>query len=108
MENQEKILDIPVEHERNIFGGLDRFVKKIENTLQVNVILRDGSVKLLGTESRVAEAEHVFHELILLSERGNTITEQNVDYILSLTKEKSDIRFRENQLSPKRWGSKNM
>lgn len=95
MENQEKILDIPVEHERNIFGGLDRFVKKIENTLQVNVILRDGSVKLLGTESRVAEAEHVFHELILLSERGNTITEQNVDYILSLTKEKSDISLAE-------------
>ena len=95
MENQERILDIPVEHERNIFGGLDCFVKKIENTLQVNVILRDGSVKLLGTESRVAEAEHVFHELILLSERGNTITEQNVDYILSLTKEKSDISLAE-------------
>lgn len=95
MENQERILDIPVEHERNIFGGLDCFVKKIENTLQVNVILRDGSVKLLGTESRVAEAEHVFQELILLSERGNTITEQNVDYILSLTKEKSDISLAE-------------
>lgn len=95
MENQEKILDIPVEHERNIFGGLDCFVKKIERTLQVNVILRDGSVKLLGEENHIHEAEHVFQELITLSERGNTITEQNVDYILALTKEKSDISLAE-------------
>lgn len=95
MENQEIILDIPVEHERNIFGGLDCFVKKIERTLQVNVILRDGSVKILGGEHSIQEAEHVFQELIALSERGNTITEQNVDYILSLTREHSDVSLAE-------------
>ena len=42
MENQEIILDIPAEHERNIFGGLDCHVKKIEKTLHVGVITRDG------------------------------------------------------------------
>lgn len=95
MENHEVILDIPVEHEKNIFGGLDCHVKKIERALQVNVILRDGSVKILGSESGVEEALRVFEELCKLSERGNLITEQNVDYILSLTREHSDVSLAE-------------
>lgn len=95
MENHELILDIPAEHERNIFGGLDCHVKKVERTLQVSVILRDGSVKILGIEERVEEAGRVFRELLQLSERGNTITEQNVDYILSLTKEHSEVSLAE-------------
>lgn len=95
MENQEIILDIPAEHERNLFGGLDCHVKKIERTLQVNVILRDGSVKILGSEAGVREARRTFQELLQLSERGNTITEQNVDYILSLTKEHSEVSLAE-------------
>lgn len=95
MENHEIILDIPVEHERNIFGGLDCHIKKIERTLQVNVILRDGSVKILGSEAGVQEAERTFQELLQLSERGNTITEQNVDYILSLTRDHSDVSLAE-------------
>ncbi len=95
MENQEIILDIPAEHEKNIFGGLDCFVKKIEKTLQVNVIQRDGSVKILGGQKNTQEAEHIFQELIILSERGNTITEQNVDYLLSLAKEDSGVSLAE-------------
>ena len=68
-----------MEHERNLFGGLDCHVKKIERTLQVSVILRDGAVKLVGSKSAVEQAKNVFSELLTLLERGNTITEQNVD-----------------------------
>lgn len=95
MEHQELILDIPMEHERNIFGGLDSHVKKIERTLQVNVILRDGSVKVLGSKSGINAAQQVFRELIALSERGNSITEQNVDYVLALAREHSEISLAE-------------
>ena len=48
METHEVILEIPLEHERNLFGGLDCHVKKIERTLRISVILRDGAVKLVG------------------------------------------------------------
>ena len=51
METHEVILEIPLEHERNLFGGLDCHVKKIERTLRVSVILRDGAVKLVGSKS---------------------------------------------------------
>lgn len=95
MEDQEIIFDIPIEHERNIFGGLDCFVKKIEKALQVSVILRDGSVKIQGEKERIHQAEHVFGELITLSKRGNTITEQNVDYLLSLQRDHMEVSLAE-------------
>lgn len=85
MENREIVLDIPVEHERNIFGGLDLFLKKIEQSLQVDVIARDGKVKILGSDSQTKKAERVLQELLELSKRGSEITEQNVDYIISMT-----------------------
>ena len=85
MENREIVLDIPVEHERNIFGGLDLFLKKIERSLQVDVIARDGKVKILGSDSQTKKAERVLQELVELSKRGSEITEQNVDYIISMT-----------------------
>lgn len=85
MENRGIVLDIPVEHERNIFGGLDLFLKKIERSLQVDVIARDGKVKILGSDSQTKKAERVLQELLELSKRGSEITEQNVDYIISMT-----------------------
>ena len=95
MGKQEIILDIPAEHERNIFGGLDCHVKKIEKTLKVDVITRDGAVKIAGEGEHAKEAQRVFSELLTLSRRGNSITEQNVDYILSLTVEKSPVTLTE-------------
>lgn len=91
MEHQEIVFDIPVEHERNIFGGLDCFVKKIERTLRVDIILRGGSVRIVGSGDNVQAAKCVFEELLALSRRGSTITEQNVDYILSLKMEHADV-----------------
>lgn len=95
MENHEVTIDIPIEHERNIFGGLDCHIKKIERALQVNVILRGGSVKILGDGNKTSEALRVFRELLQLSERGNTITEQNVDYILSMAEEHLEVSLAE-------------
>ena len=84
MSTIESIIDIPIEHEKNVCGGLDAYVKKIERTLSVNIIERDGEIKIIGDEENVSKACSVFNSLIELSKRGNTITEQNVDYTLSL------------------------
>lgn len=94
MENQIE-LDIPVEHEQNIFGQLDKYVKKIEKTLGVSVVLRDGSVLVNGEEHALKHAEYVFSELLELSTRGNQITEQNVDYLLAMTKEEKSVSLAE-------------
>ncbi|MCI8566088.1 MAG: phosphate starvation-inducible protein PhoH [Lachnospiraceae bacterium] len=86
----ETILDIPMEHEKNIYGPFDSFVKKVERTLNVTMISRDGELKLIGPEPMVQKAKSVCHNLIELSKRGNTITEQNVDYALSLVFQEKD------------------
>lgn len=95
MAQEQIILDIPASHENNIFGGLDIHLKKIERALDIEVILRDGSVRISGEAENLKEARRVFEELLNMSERGNTITEQNVNYILSLAKEKSPVSMAE-------------
>ena len=82
-------IEIPAEHERNVFGQFDVFAKKIERTLHVTLIARDGKVKILGDERNVERAERTLTQLTELSRRGNVIQEQNVDYTLSLTMDDS-------------------
>lgn len=85
----ETMIDIPAEHEKNVFGQFDIFAKKIERALHVTLIARNGKVKVLGEEKNVERAQRVLSQLTELSRRGNTIQEQNVDYALSLTMEDS-------------------
>ena len=84
MSTIETIVDVPADHQRNVFGQFDVFVKKIERTLRVTMIARDGELKIIGPQGAVNKAKSVFNNLIELSKRGNLIMEQNVDYALSL------------------------
>ena len=86
----EEFIEIPVAHEKNIFGQFDAFAKKIERTLQVTLIARDGHTKILGEAQRVNQAKRVMEQLVEMSKRGNTITEQNVDYAISLVFEDNE------------------
>lgn len=91
----ETIIDIPTEHEKNVCGQFDSYLKKIERTLHVTMIGRDGVLKIIGPEQMVQKAKSVFSNLIELSKRGNTITEQNVDYALSLSFSENDSQILE-------------
>lgn len=83
----ETVIEIPAEHEKNIFGSFDAYIKKIERNLNVTMVARDGSLKLVGEAASVKTAESILMQLLELSRRGNTITEQNVDYALALSME---------------------
>ena len=63
---------------------------KTERTLKVTIIARDSDVKVIGAEGAVKKAAGVLNNLIELARRGNQITEQNVDYALSLTMEEKE------------------
>ncbi len=86
----ERQISIPAEHERNVFGQFDQFVKKIERSLNVTVISREGTVKVLGSETGADRAQKILSNLTELSRRGNVITEQNVDYALALSFEEKE------------------
>ena len=80
-------MNFPAEHGGNVFGQFDAYMKKIEKTLHVSLILRGDQLKCIGTQQAVNHAISVIDELLELSKRGNVITEQNVNYALSLSME---------------------
>ena len=85
MSIMEMILDVPHEHEANVFGAYDKYVKNMERTLNVTLVARDGGIKMIGDEIQVKKAARVMNQLIELSKRGHEITEQQVNYALSLS-----------------------
>ena len=91
----ETIIDIPAEHQQNVCGQFDEYLKKMERTLHVTMIFRDGSLKIIGPEDMIRKAKSVFSNLLELSRRGTAITQQNVDYALSLSFSENDHQILE-------------
>lgn len=83
----EASLKIPVELAEIVFGPLDRYIKKIEKTLQVTVLQRDSSIKIMGNNETVSKAVHVIKALSSLAANKGELTEQDVDYCLSLSED---------------------
>lgn len=87
MSLNEVSLRISTEQMANVFGQFDANIKKIERALGVTVITREDQVKIIGNESAINGAAEVFGQLAQLAQRGNVITEQNVNYALALLQE---------------------
>ncbi len=85
MAEKELILDIPLEHEMNILGDMDKYLRKLQRQFSVNIIDRDGLLKIIGEEENAEKTKEVLLSLLKLSQKGNRISEQNVDYAISLT-----------------------
>ncbi|MEY8516071.1 PhoH family protein [Lachnospiraceae bacterium 29-84] len=86
----ETVIDVPTEHMTNVFGQFDLHLKKVERAFGVTVVMRENKMKLLGSDRDVGKASRVFTQLFELSKRGSQITEQNVDYAISLTFEEKE------------------
>ncbi len=85
MSSLQKAIVIPEKHIQNVFGQMDINMKKIERAFNVSIVLRDEQLRISGEEAYVDKAEKVINELLSLSERGEVITEQNVEYAISLS-----------------------
>ena len=84
MSQSELMIEIPAEYEANVFGQFDVYVKKLERTFHVTLISRDGATKIVGERAAAEKVQRILNQLVELARRGNTITEQNVDYAISL------------------------
>lgn len=83
-------MDMPMEHMQKIFGTQDAYVKKLEQDLGVSIVDRNGSIVITGEEGNVGKAARVLDQLTIISERGNEIEEQSVDYAITLGKESQE------------------
>lgn len=80
----ETILDMPAKYSGQILGNFDENVKKIERSFKVSIVLRDEGLKVIGAKPNVERAAKVIENLKELAVRGSDITQQQVDYSISL------------------------
>ena len=85
MSEVEVVIDMPAEYSSMVFGQFDEYAKAIESNLNIELIARDGVVKIIGAEANVIRARGVLDNLIELARRGNQISRQSVDYAISLS-----------------------
>ena len=83
-------LALTAEDERNIFGGNDSYIKKIEKSLHVEIIDRNGELHIIGDKEGARKASGIIRELVQLSRRGSSIEEQSVDYAISLKEDEKE------------------
>ena len=70
----------------DVFGSFDENIKLIESELGVTVVSRDNQLKVSGEAEHVMHAVKALQGLLGLAGRKETITEQNVRYIINLVR----------------------
>ena len=90
MEDISREVRVPAEHILNIFGQFDGHIKKLERQFKVAIVDRNGKITVSGNARAVERVTAIINELVELSERGNIIQEQNVDYAITMSMEEND------------------
>ncbi len=70
-----------------LFGSFDENVKIIENELDVHIINRETMLKIEGSEEMTDLAERSISAMFALINRGETLNEQNIRYIISMVRD---------------------
>ncbi len=83
-------MNMSVENMQKIFGMQDVYIKKLERDFGVTIVDRNGEVVISGTETMVRKAASVLEQLSIVSERGNDIEEQSVDYAITMGMEEQE------------------
>ena len=92
---QKKFIVSEKTFERELFGNFDENVKLIENTLNIDVILREGNIVLMGEEKNVDLALRLMNELHDSVSKGKSLDKQSITYSLSLLLEGSERKIKE-------------
>lgn len=83
----EVLSNISLSCQKSIFGEYDAYAKILERSLHVTLLTREDEIRIVGEDAMVARAKKTLETLIGLSKRGTAITEQQVNYTISLSME---------------------
>lgn len=84
----EQMVDIErMEHALELFGSFDENIKLLENQYNVHIINRGTQIKISGEVEDVALAAKVIEGLLTMLNNGESLSEQNVRYVMSLVAE---------------------
>ena len=82
---EQRSIKIDVRYVQELFGQYDKNIRKIEKAFDVTYVYRGDELILEGDDRMVAKAEQVVKDLLVISNKGKDITDQNVDYAISIT-----------------------
>ena len=79
--------------QEELFGNFDRNIKRIENHLGVNVVLRDNNIVIIGEDDKIEIALSLLLQLKELVDKGQSIDLQKVNYIIQLIESNSQEKL---------------
>lgn len=92
----EQIISVDrMEHAVSLFGSFDENIRQIEQEYSVQVVIRGSDLKISGEADDVAKATRAVNGLLTLINKGETLSEQNVRYVLSLVREGAEDKLSE-------------
>ena len=77
----------------SLFGSFDENIRLIESQYNVKVVSRGSEIKVSGDVENVSKAVRAINGLLVLINRGEALSEQNVRYVLSLVNEGSEDKL---------------
>ncbi len=90
----EQIINIDrMEQAVSLFGSFDENVKLLEREFSVEIVNRGSQLKITGEDVNVTKATKALQGLIMLINKGEQLTEQNVRYCISLVNEGNDDKL---------------
>ncbi len=94
------VAEITVNAERmeqliDVFGSFDENIKRIEQELNVHIIARGTELKVTGNPEEADRGARALNGLLFLASKGESITEQNVRYLIDMVKKGNDEKITE-------------
>ena len=90
----EKIISIEnMEAIASLFGSFDENIRMIEREYGVSIVSRGSDLKIIGDEEGVFAAQRAINSLLNIIAKGESLTDQNVRYVLSLVNEGNEDKL---------------
>lgn len=71
----------------SLFGSFDENIRIIEKEFDVDVVSRGSEIKVTGEAENVSKGVRAINGLLMLINRGEALSDQNVRYVISLVNE---------------------
>ncbi|MBR3680096.1 MAG: PhoH family protein [Oscillospiraceae bacterium] len=78
-----------------VFGSYDSNLKQIEQQFQVVIVNRGTGIKITGEQANIEKAEQAIQALLRTVQRGDTLTDQTVRYVVNMVKENAAEQLKE-------------
>lgn len=92
----EQVINVDrMEQTVSLFGSFDENVRLIESHYNVKIVSRGSELKISGDAENVSKATRAINGLLMLINRGEALSEQNIRYVLSLVNEGNEDKLSE-------------